>query len=36
VFFYDERAQGKDADVLCNLRFTYHSNKFKWTQIGDA
>jgi len=29
VLFYDERAQGKDADVLCNLWFTYHSNKFK-------
>jgi hypothetical protein len=29
VFFYDERSQGKDADVLCSLRFTYHSNKFK-------
>jgi hypothetical protein len=29
VFFYDEQTQGKDADALCNLRFTYHSNKFK-------
>jgi hypothetical protein len=29
VLFYDERAQGKDADALCNLQFTYHSNKFK-------
>jgi hypothetical protein len=26
VLFYDER---KDADAPCNLRFTYHSNKFK-------
>jgi hypothetical protein len=22
VFFYDERAQGKDVDALCSLRFT--------------
>ncbi len=29
VLFYDEQAQGKDADALCNLRFTYYSNKFK-------
>ncbi len=29
VFFYDERTQGKDADALCNLRFTYHLEKFK-------
>jgi hypothetical protein len=29
VFFYDERAQGKDADALCNLQFTYHLEKFK-------
>ncbi|CAM6012971.1 unnamed protein product [Sphagnum balticum] len=29
VLFYDERAQGKDADALCSLRFMYHSNKFK-------
>jgi hypothetical protein len=29
VFFFDKRAQGKDVDVLCSLRFTYHSNKFK-------
>jgi hypothetical protein len=29
MFFYDEQAQGKDANVLCSLRFTYHSNKFK-------
>jgi hypothetical protein len=29
VFFYDEQSQGKDVDVLCSLRFTYHSNKFK-------
>jgi len=29
VFFYDERAQGKDADALCSLRFTYHLEKFK-------
>ncbi|XP_078732831.1 uncharacterized protein LOC144947479 isoform X1 [Lampetra fluviatilis] len=24
VIFYDERAQGKDADTLCSLRFVYH------------
>ena len=29
VVFYDERAQGKGADALCSLRFTYHINKFK-------
>jgi hypothetical protein len=29
VFFYDERAQGKDVDALCSLRFTYHLEKFK-------
>ncbi len=29
VFFYAKRAQGKDADALCNLRFTYHLEKFK-------
>jgi hypothetical protein len=29
VFFYDEWAQGKDVDALCNLRFTYHMEKFK-------
>ncbi len=29
VFFYDEQVQGKDADELCSLWFTYHSNKFK-------
>jgi hypothetical protein len=29
VFFYDERAQGKDVDALCSLRFTYHLKKFK-------
>ncbi len=29
VFFYDEQAQGKDVDALCNLRFTYHLEKFK-------
>ncbi|CAM6017353.1 unnamed protein product [Sphagnum balticum] len=29
VFFYDERTQGKDADALCSLRFTYHLEKFK-------
>jgi hypothetical protein len=29
VFLYDERAQGKDVDALCNLRFTYHLEKFK-------
>jgi len=29
VFFYDERAQGKDVDAVCNLRFTYHLEKFK-------
>jgi quinolinate synthase len=31
VLFYDKRAQGKDADALCSLRFMYHSNKFKTT-----
>jgi hypothetical protein len=29
MFFYDKRTQGKDTDALCNLQFTYHSNKFK-------
>jgi hypothetical protein len=29
MLFYDERMQGKDADALCSLQFTYHSNKFK-------
>ncbi|CAM6027652.1 unnamed protein product [Sphagnum balticum] len=29
VFFYDERAQGKDVDALFSLRFTYHLEKFK-------
>ncbi len=29
MLFYDKRAQGKDVNALCNLRFTYHSNKFK-------
>jgi hypothetical protein len=29
VFFYDERAQGKDVDALCSLQFTYHLKKFK-------
>jgi hypothetical protein len=29
VLFYDKRMQGKDANVLCSLWFTYHSNKFK-------
>jgi hypothetical protein len=29
VFFYDKRAQGKDVDALCNLRFTYHLEKIK-------
>jgi hypothetical protein len=29
VLFYDEQAQGKDANALCSLRFMYHSNKFK-------
>jgi hypothetical protein len=24
VFFYDERAQGKNADALCSLRLLYH------------
>jgi hypothetical protein len=24
MFFYDERAWGKDVDALCNLRFMYH------------
>ncbi|KAF1785760.1 hypothetical protein GQ600_5486 [Phytophthora cactorum] len=24
VYFYDERAQGKDADALCSLRLLYH------------
>jgi hypothetical protein len=33
VFFYDERAQGKDVNALCNLRFTYHLEKFK-TLLG--
>jgi hypothetical protein len=27
--FYDEQAQGKDADALCSLRFPYHLEKFK-------
>jgi hypothetical protein len=31
MLFYDKRTQGKDADVMCNLWFTYHSNKFKMT-----
>ncbi len=25
VLFYDERTQGKDADVLCSLQFMHHS-----------
>jgi hypothetical protein len=29
MLFYDEQVQGKDADALCSLRFTYHFNKFK-------
>jgi hypothetical protein len=29
VFFYDERAQGKDVDALFSLQFTYHLEKFK-------
>ena len=29
VIFYDERAQWKDVDALCSLRFMYHVNKFK-------
>jgi len=29
VLFYDEQMQSKDANALCSLRFTYHSNKFK-------
>jgi hypothetical protein len=29
VFFYDERAQGKDVNALCSLQFTYHLEKFK-------
>ncbi|EGZ13896.1 hypothetical protein PHYSODRAFT_373006, partial [Phytophthora sojae] len=24
VYFYDERAQGKNADTLCSLRLLYH------------
>ncbi|EEY62650.1 uncharacterized protein PITG_14428 [Phytophthora infestans T30-4] len=24
VYFYDERAQGKDANALCSLRLNYH------------
>ncbi|ETN18491.1 hypothetical protein PPTG_04082 [Phytophthora nicotianae INRA-310] len=27
VYFYDERAQGKDADALCRLRLNYHLAK---------
>ncbi|ETM36273.1 hypothetical protein L914_16999, partial [Phytophthora nicotianae] len=27
VYFYDERAQGKDADALCSLRLNYHLAK---------
>ncbi|OWY97880.1 Cleavage inducible protein [Phytophthora megakarya] len=26
VYFYDERAQGKNADALCSLRLLYHLN----------
>ncbi len=29
MFFYDERAQGKDVNPLCNLQFTYHLEKLK-------
>ena len=29
VIFYDERAQGKDANALCSLRFVYHVRKFQ-------
>ena len=24
IYLYDERAQGKDCEALCNLRFRYH------------
>ena len=29
IILYDERAQGKGAEALCNLRFRYYFEKFK-------
>lgn len=29
ILFYDERAQGKDANALCSLRLIHHLNKMK-------
>jgi len=29
IFLYDERAQGKDGNALCSLRFYYHLNLYQ-------
>jgi len=34
VYLYDERAQGKNAEALCNLRIRYHLKVLNENYIG--
>ena len=34
IYFYDERAQGKDGNALCNLRIAYHLTKSEITTVS--